>query len=85
MVADCVNVPNHYNGFDQLAHDLLDEAVQRRKLLVISGHPAGLFRHGNEHSDAVTGFLEEAARRRDRDELVIQTVGATAAAMKEPS
>ncbi len=81
----CVNMPHHHNGFDELAYDLLDEAVDRRRLLVLSGHPAGLFRHGNEHRALVTSFLEHAAARRDRGELSIVTMGEYARSMAASS
>lgn len=78
LVAGCVNMPHHYNGFDRPAHDLLIEAVHRGRLVVLSGHPAGLFRHGNEHRQLVTDLLESAARYRDAGELEIRTMGAAA-------
>lgn len=83
MVGGCVNLPHHFNGFDRAAHDLLDEAVQRGRLLVLSGHPAGLFRPGNENRDLVIGLLEVAARRRDAGELEIRTMGQAAETVRE--
>jgi hypothetical protein len=82
LVGGCVNLPHHHNGFHDLAHDLLDEAVRRRRLLVLSGHPAGLFRHGNEHRELVVALLEEAARRRDEGSLVVRTMGEAARAFR---
>ena len=78
LVAGCVNVPHHYNGFDDHAHSLLDEAVLRRRLVVLTGHPAGLFRSTNEHRSLVVGLLELAASRRDAGEMAIVTVGRAA-------
>ncbi len=80
-VAGCINLPHHHNGFDQRAFDLLDEAVDRRRLVVLSGHPAGLFRHGNEHRDHVRALLEDVARRRDAGTLVVRTMGEAARAV----
>ncbi len=61
----CTVVPHHYDGFDGKAGRLLDQAVDRRCLFVLTGHPSGLFRPGNEHLELVVGVLEDAARRRD--------------------
>lgn len=83
VVVGCVNLPHHYNGFDARAHDLLDEAVARRRLLVLSGHPAGLTRNGNEHLDHVRRTLEAIARRRDAGELRVQTMDGAARSFLE--
>jgi peptidoglycan/xylan/chitin deacetylase (PgdA/CDA1 family) len=83
VVARCVSLPHHHNGFDGPAHDLLDQAVQRRRLLVLSGHPAGLFRQGNERRDLVIELLEAAARRRDDGSLEIRTMSQSADAFRE--
>lgn len=82
VVSGCVVLPHHHNGFAEPAHGLLDEAVRTGSRLVISGHPAGLYRPSNENVDHVVGFLEEAARRRDRGELRIVTMGAMAAGVR---
>jgi len=79
QVGGCTNLPLHHNGFDRPAHDLLDEALARRRLVVLGGHPAGLFRHGEEHRDLVVGLLEAAARRRDAGDLDVITMGQAAA------
>jgi peptidoglycan/xylan/chitin deacetylase (PgdA/CDA1 family) len=76
IVGGIVNVPHHHNGFDTRAVDLVDQAVERRRLVVLSGHPAGLFRHDDERRTAVTSLLEHAARRRDAGELRILPVAA---------
>lgn len=75
VVAGCVVMPHHHNGFGRPAHDLLEEAGRGAARLVLSGHPAGLHRHGNEHVDLVVDLLEEAARRRDLGRLRIVTMG----------
>jgi peptidoglycan/xylan/chitin deacetylase (PgdA/CDA1 family) len=69
----CVVIPHHHNGFDDEAIRVLD-AGSRHDLVVISGHPGGLARGGNESLGNVTAFLEEVARRRDRAELEVSTV-----------
>ena len=66
-------VPHHCSGFDKRALALLDQAVERKAMLCVTGHPAGLFRPGNEHQDAVVGLLEQACRLRDQGKLRITT------------
>jgi peptidoglycan/xylan/chitin deacetylase (PgdA/CDA1 family) len=79
QVGGCTNLPQHHNGFDGAAHDLLDEAVARRRLVVVAGHPAGLARPAEENRDLVVALLEAAARRRDAGELDVVTMGRAAA------
>jgi len=67
-------VPHHYDGFDDKAHRLLDQAVERNATFVLTGHPTGLFRPGNEHRDLVVAVLERAAALRDEGKLRITTV-----------
>ena len=69
----CVAVPHHHNGFDDQGLAWVDRAEAEQGVVVISGHPAGLFRPGDEHEEQVVAFVEEVARRRDSGRLEVTT------------
>ncbi|MDL1894519.1 hypothetical protein FBQ87_16770 [Sphingobacteriales bacterium CHB3] len=69
-----VCVPQHYNGFDERARQLLDQAVAESGVLVITGHPSGLSRLKEENVQHVNTFLEYAARLQSERKLEISSV-----------
>lgn len=67
-------VPHHYAGFDETALALVKRAIEEEKTVVISGHPSGLGRNGNESLECVRSFLHTIARDQEKGILKISTV-----------
>ncbi len=78
-------VPHHHNGFDRRGLDWVDRAEAEGGVLVVSGHPAGLYRPGDEHAEAVVAFVEEVGRRRDAGRLAVATTTQAVAAELGPA
>lgn len=67
-------VPQHWIGFDETAHRLLDRVYTVGGTLVICGHPSGLSRNREENLDLLVGFLQKAADYQNRGTLKTKTV-----------
>jgi peptidoglycan/xylan/chitin deacetylase (PgdA/CDA1 family) len=67
-------VPNHYVGFDKPAEELVASAISSSAVVVISGHPSGLSRKGNENVNYLRTFLRRIADYQQAGTLDISTV-----------
>lgn len=67
-------IPNTYCGFDEPALALLQAAIEQDKAVVISGHPSGLSRNGEESFQHFSFFMRRVAEYQKMGALATITV-----------
>lgn len=69
-----VCVPHHCTGFDEVAVRLTKRAIRESGTVIVSGHPSGLSRKGNESAEHLRSFFRRVAHYQHRGQLTTLSV-----------